>query len=59
MHHDKEDKTFPAIGLADAANIGSPTKLHRRKLKELAEWLDQFAGSEKPQVSRGAYREAC
>jgi hypothetical protein len=42
MHHDKEARNFPAIRLADAVNIDSPTELHRRKLKELSERLDEF-----------------
>ena len=42
MHYDKDDRSFPAIHLADAANINSPTELHRHKLKELAERLDHF-----------------
>jgi hypothetical protein len=36
MRSDKDDRNFPAIRLADTANIDSPTELHRRKLKELA-----------------------
>ena len=42
MRHDKDDGNFPVIRLADAANIDSPTELHRHRLKELAERLDQF-----------------
>jgi hypothetical protein len=42
MHSDKGDRNFPAIRLADPANIDSPTELHQHKLKELAERLDQF-----------------
>jgi hypothetical protein len=42
MHHDKDDRNFPVIRLADAANIASPTELHRHKLKELAGRMDQF-----------------
>jgi hypothetical protein len=42
MHHDKDDRTFPAIRLADAANIDSPIEIHQYKLKELAERLDHF-----------------
>jgi hypothetical protein len=42
MHHDKDDRNFRVIRLADAANIASPTELRRHKLKELAERLDHF-----------------
>ena len=42
MHSDKDDRNFPAIRLADAANSDLPTELHRHKLKELAERMDQF-----------------
>lgn len=42
MHHDKEARNFPAIRLADAVNIDLPTELHRHRLKELSERLDQF-----------------
>jgi hypothetical protein len=42
MHHDKDARNFPAIRLADIVNIVFPTKLHRHKLKELSERLDQF-----------------
>jgi hypothetical protein len=42
MHHDKDGRNFPAIRLADTVNIDSPTELHRPKLKELSERLDQF-----------------
>ena len=64
MRSDKDDRNFPAIRLAETANIDSPTELHRHKLKELAGRMDQFhsftkgqfvkwkPGSEKPQVSR-------
>ena len=41
MHNEKDDRNFPAIRLADTANIASPTELHRRKLKELSERLDE------------------
>ena len=42
MRSDKNDRDFPAIRLAETANIDSPTELRRRKLKELAERLDHF-----------------
>lgn len=42
MHNDKNDRNFPAIRLAEAENIHSPTELHRHKLKELSERLDEF-----------------
>ena len=42
MRSDKDDRNFHAIRLADAPNIDSPTELHRHKLKELSERLDQF-----------------
>jgi hypothetical protein len=42
MDHDKDDRNFPVIRLADAANIDSPAELHRHKLMELAERLDHF-----------------
>jgi hypothetical protein len=42
MHNQKDDGNFPAIRLADAAHFDSPTELHRRKLKELAERMDLF-----------------
>ncbi len=42
MRSDKDDRNFPAIRLAEAAKIESPTELHRHKLKELSERLDQF-----------------
>ena len=42
MHSEKTDRIFPAIRLADVVNIDSPTELHRHKLKELSERLDQF-----------------
>jgi hypothetical protein len=42
MHHDKDDRNFPAIRLADAPNIDSPAELHQYKLKELAGRMDQF-----------------
>jgi len=42
MHNDKDDRNFPALRLADVANIASPTEHHRHKLKELSERLDLF-----------------
>jgi hypothetical protein len=42
MHHDKEARNFPAIRLADALKIDSPTQLHRHQLRELSERLDEF-----------------
>ena len=42
MRSDKDDRNFPAIRLADAGNIASPLELHRHKLKELSERLDQL-----------------
>ncbi len=42
MHNDKNERNFPAIRLAEAAKINLPTELHRLKLKELAERLDQL-----------------
>ena len=42
MRNDRDDRNFPAIRLADASNFNSPTELHRYRLKELAELLDQF-----------------
>ncbi len=41
MHYDRDDRNFPAIRLADAPNIASPIELHRHKLKELSERLDE------------------
>jgi hypothetical protein len=38
----KMTRDFPAIRLADAANIDSPTEIHQYKLKELAGRLDKF-----------------
>ena len=42
MHSDRDDRNFPAIRLSDAAKSDLPTELHRYKLKELAERLDQL-----------------
>ena len=42
MRNDKIDKTFPAIRLADDPRADAPTVLPQRKLKELADRLDQF-----------------
>lgn len=42
MRSDKDDRNFPAIRLADAANIDLPTEIHRHKLQELARRLDQL-----------------
>ena len=36
MRSDKDDRNFPAIRLADAANIDLPTELHRHRLKDPA-----------------------
>ena len=50
MRSDKDDRNFPAIRLADAANIDSPTEVHRHKLKELAGRLDRFHSFTKGQM---------
>ena len=50
MRIDKDDRKFLAIRLTDAENIGSPTELHRHKLKELSERLDRFHSFAKGQM---------
>jgi hypothetical protein len=42
MHNDQIDRSFPAIHLADSPQADTPAELCRRKLKELADRLDQF-----------------
>ena len=42
MRSDKDDRNFPAIRLAETVKNGSPTELHRHKLKELAGRMDQL-----------------
>jgi len=42
MRNDKIDRNFPAIRLAENTKTETPAELHRRKLKELAERLDEF-----------------
>ncbi len=49
MRSDKDDRTFPAIRLAEAVKIESPTEVHRHRLKELSERLDQFHSFNKGQ----------
>lgn len=42
MRNDKIDRSFPAIRLADDPQVDTPTELRQRKLRELADRLDQF-----------------
>jgi hypothetical protein len=42
MHNDEDDRTFPAIRLAETVKNDSPTEHHRHKLKELAGRMDQL-----------------
>jgi hypothetical protein len=42
MRNDKVDRNFPAIRLAEDARNETPAELNCRKLKELAERLDEF-----------------
>jgi hypothetical protein len=52
MDHDRDDRNFPVIRLADAAHIDSPAELHQCKLKELAGRMDQFHSFTKGQFVR-------
>jgi hypothetical protein len=54
MRSDKNDKNFPAIRLAETAKNDSPTELHRGKLKELAERLNQCYSFTKGNSSSGS-----
>ncbi|MGJ0391154.1 MAG: hypothetical protein ACR650_00085 [Methylocystis sp.] len=49
MRNDQVDRAFPAIRLADGPRADTPAELQRRKLKELAERLDQFHSFSKGQ----------
>ena len=42
MRNDKTENNFPAIRLAESPKIDTPAELHRQKLMELAERLDQL-----------------
>jgi uncharacterized protein (DUF952 family) len=42
MHNDHADQNFSVIHLADSTQADSPAKARQRKLKELADRLDQF-----------------
>jgi hypothetical protein len=42
MRSDRDDRNFPAIRLAETVKNDSPTALHRNRLRELAERLDQL-----------------
>ena len=52
MPSDIHDRNFPTIRLLEAADINSPTELHRYKLKELAERLDELHSFTKGQFVR-------
>ena len=42
MGDDRIDRSFPAVRLADDSQADTPTVLRQRRLKELADRLDQF-----------------
>ena len=52
MRNDQIDSSFPAIHLADIPQADTPAELCRRKLKELADRLDQFHAFAKGQFIR-------
>ena len=52
MRNDQIDSSFPAIHLADNPQADTPAELCRRKLKMLADRLDQFHAFAKGQFVR-------
>jgi hypothetical protein len=42
MHNDQFDRNFSVIHLADSSEADTPAEARKRKLKELADRLDQF-----------------
>ena len=52
MRNDQIDSSFPAIHLADNPQADTPAELCRRKLKGLADRLDQFHAFAKGQFIR-------
>jgi hypothetical protein len=50
MLGDKSEKNFPAIRLAEDPDTETAVELHRKRLKELAERLDEFHSFTKGQI---------